>query len=30
VSADLTLDASSYKRARHKNKYGKDYKKGRY
>jgi plastocyanin len=27
---DLSLDASSYKRARHKNKYGKDYKQGRY
>ena len=27
---DLALDASSYKRARHKNKFGKDYKKGRY
>jgi len=30
VSLDLSLDASSYKRARHKNKYGKDYKKSRY
>ena len=30
VAIDLTLDASSYKRARHKNKFGKDYKQGRY
>jgi len=30
VAIDLTLDASSYRRARHKNKYGKDYKTSRY
>jgi len=30
VQLDLTLDASGYKRAPHKNKYGKDYSKGEY
>lgn len=30
VSVALTLDASSYRRARHRNKYGKKYKKGDY
>jgi len=30
VVLDLTLDASKYKRSRHKNKYGKDYKQRRY
>ena len=30
VSLPLTLDATRYKRAQHRNKYGKKYKKGRY